>query len=594
MTKRRTPLLLSLLLVVSATIALAQQQIINLGSSPNDGTGDTLRTAFGKTNSNFTELYAADASLTVSINSLNLLKAPLASPALTGNPTAPTQATADNSTRLATTAYVKTNLSTYAPLASPALTGTPTAPTPSTGDSSTRIATTAHVQANAALLAPLASPAFTGSASFGASTIFNSNLRLGQFTTSGQFANIADNSASRVMDFDLTGISTAQGQFRFFRNTNTTGIKSLDIFRGDGTGSLVDHQFFAGDTGTVARLARQGGAVTIGTTGNAESGMALDVRNGHAQVRNDTGTAASYIQSPINSTAELTYRSGTAARWTVRKNASTESGSNNGANWELIRHDDAGASLGAVLSINRASATGSYFGHWYSGTDNAFQLGNTSNRWSQGYITNLRPGAGATIWTTGSGTPEGAVTAPVGSLFGRTNGGSGTSLYVKESGSGNTGWASVGQSPGSVVNSVSSQNSTRTTLAATIPTDNTIPQIGEGTEVQTATLTASSATNKIRLRWSGIVSNSGVGNVVVALFKDSGANAIAASVVTIPTALYLSQAFLETEISAGDTSAHTYRVRIGPDTGTGYVNGNSGGMVGGILTSSLVVEEIKN
>lgn len=40
----------------------------------------------------------------------------------------------------------------------------------------------------------------------------------------------------------------------------------------------------------------------------------------------------------------------------------------------------------------------------------------------------------------GSGTPEGAVTAPVGSLYMRTDGGAGTSLYVKESGSGNTGW----------------------------------------------------------------------------------------------------------------------------------------------------------
>ena len=35
------------------------------------------------------------------------LKADLASPALTGNPTAPTQASADNSTKVATTAYVK-------------------------------------------------------------------------------------------------------------------------------------------------------------------------------------------------------------------------------------------------------------------------------------------------------------------------------------------------------------------------------------------------------------------------------------------------------------------------------------------------------
>jgi hypothetical protein len=40
----------------------------------------------------------------------------------------------------------------------------------------------------------------------------------------------------------------------------------------------------------------------------------------------------------------------------------------------------------------------------------------------------------------GAGTPEGAVTAPVGSLFLRTNGGAGTCLYVKETGTGNTGW----------------------------------------------------------------------------------------------------------------------------------------------------------
>jgi hypothetical protein len=40
----------------------------------------------------------------------------------------------------------------------------------------------------------------------------------------------------------------------------------------------------------------------------------------------------------------------------------------------------------------------------------------------------------------GTGTPEGAVTAPVGSLFLRTDGGASTTLYCKESGSGNTGW----------------------------------------------------------------------------------------------------------------------------------------------------------
>jgi hypothetical protein len=40
----------------------------------------------------------------------------------------------------------------------------------------------------------------------------------------------------------------------------------------------------------------------------------------------------------------------------------------------------------------------------------------------------------------GDGTPEGAETAPVGTLYLRTNGGASTTLYVKESGTGNTGW----------------------------------------------------------------------------------------------------------------------------------------------------------
>ena len=40
----------------------------------------------------------------------------------------------------------------------------------------------------------------------------------------------------------------------------------------------------------------------------------------------------------------------------------------------------------------------------------------------------------------GSGTPEGAITAPPGSIFLRRNGGAGTGFYVKESGTGNTGW----------------------------------------------------------------------------------------------------------------------------------------------------------
>lgn len=92
------------------------------------------------------------------------------SPALTGSPTAPTQAANDNSTKLATTAYADTGLALKQNLltnsaglaaalsdetgtgfavfsADPALTGSPTAPTQSANDNSTKIATTAYADA---------------------------------------------------------------------------------------------------------------------------------------------------------------------------------------------------------------------------------------------------------------------------------------------------------------------------------------------------------------------------------------------------------------------------------------------------------------
>jgi len=75
-------------------------------------------------------------------------KAPLASPALTGTPTAPTAAAATNTTQIATTAFVTTADNLKANLASPALTGTPTAPTATVGTNTTQIATTAFVLAN--------------------------------------------------------------------------------------------------------------------------------------------------------------------------------------------------------------------------------------------------------------------------------------------------------------------------------------------------------------------------------------------------------------------------------------------------------------
>jgi hypothetical protein len=71
--------------------------------------------------------------------------------------------------------------------------------------------------------------------------------------------------------------------------------------------------------------------------------------------------------------------------------------------------------------------------------DNATDLGTNTNRFKDCRLSG-KIYLGAVQILTGTGSPENAVTAPVGSLFTRQNGGAGTVLYVKESGAGNTGW----------------------------------------------------------------------------------------------------------------------------------------------------------
>jgi hypothetical protein len=55
----------------------------------------------------------------------------------------------------------------------------------------------------------------------------------------------------------------------------------------------------------------------------------------------------------------------------------------------------------------------------------------------------FRQGASGPTWSSGTGSPEGVVAAPVGSIFSRTDGGIDTTFYRKEVGSGNTGWVTT-------------------------------------------------------------------------------------------------------------------------------------------------------
>jgi len=56
------------------------------------------------------------------------------------------------------------------------------------------------------------------------------------------------------------------------------------------------------------------------------------------------------------------------------------------------------------------------------------------------YIALFRGSPANCTMTWGAGSPENVVTASVGSVFFRTDGGASTTLYIKESGTGATGW----------------------------------------------------------------------------------------------------------------------------------------------------------
>ena len=103
-----------------------------------------------------------------------------------------------------------------------------------------------------------------------------------------------------------------------------------------------------------------------------------------------------------------------------------------------------------------------------------------------------------------------------------------------------------------------------TDITATIPIDNTIPQITEGIEVLTATLTPTRATSTLRIRASGVYNNNTVSGIsVFALFKDSDVNAIRSIFIHEYFADHAQLFYTEVAISPATTSLVTIRLRVG-------------------------------
>ena len=260
---------------------------------------------------------------------------------------------------------------------------------------------------------------------------------------SSTFKHIIVNGASQISDnffYTAVGIDPA----------NHIGVDLIaPVSGGAHTGSLVTGNQFLRvptivDVGIGVNQAAINGNVTIDDVATSLAAPVVDAGTGttigfnfggrdFGEAKSDTGVFWSPLASPglYNGTNKNLVFSATQGATTVVNYVNvvgTDAGSA-----PIVRVLGTDAAIDLILQPKGARPVRPV-------GDNTHDLGQTANRWRATYSREIRPGAGAVIWTSGTGTPEGVLTAPIGSLFTRTDGGALTTLYVKESGTGNTGW----------------------------------------------------------------------------------------------------------------------------------------------------------
>jgi hypothetical protein len=155
-------------------------------------------------------------------------------------------------------------------------------------------------------------------------------------------------------------------------------------------------------------------------------------------------------------------------------------------------------------------------------------------------------------------------------------------------------WGSWRRTDSQVVQHVYTNYSEVATGTTTMPLDDTIPQITEGTEFMSQTITPSNASNILRIQLAASISPSIVNWVENALFQDSTADAIAATIFR-EQATWSHPFIMDFWMVAGTTSATTFSYRAGPHSATTLTfNGNSASrFMGGVASSSISIIEYK-
>ncbi len=142
-----------------------------------------------------------------------------------------------------------------------------------------------------------------------------------------------------------------------------------------------------------------------------------------------------------------------------------------------------------------------------------------------------------------------------------------------------------------VVQAVHTANGASASGTTALPSDDTIPQITEGDEYMTVTITPKSTSNRLVIEAVVYGTDNAAGHTIAALFQDSTAGALAAGQTTDGAVASMRVVVIRHEMAAGTTSATTFRLRAGSSSGTFYFNGTATRRFGGVMSSSLRVTE---
>jgi hypothetical protein len=148
---------------------------------------------------------------------------------------------------------------------------------------------------------------------------------------------------------------------------------------------------------------------------------------------------------------------------------------------------------------------------------------------------------------------------------------------------------------GTVAQFVEDEDAVYQTLGTILPLDDTIPQNTEGDELLTVAITPTNASStlSIMVEVQGQLAVAS-GDWACAVFVDTTADAIAARAASVVSTSNIMQLTFTHTLSAGSTSARTYKVRCGSAVATDLkVNGtNTARLFGGVNQSRMSVTEI--